>query len=139
MGLFVCTECRVIENTALSNWAIRKAERKPVLCSQCDPDIGVWHGQFPRELYTEKWLSEVFNPPECWYCREKAVEIWHTSWDEPGQDWPMCATCLGQVRQSLAHRAEGRHTEADAIDEQSGISTDRNCGQWIPPATANTQ
>lgn len=27
-------------------------------CSKCDPEIGVWHGQFPRQGITEEWLQD---------------------------------------------------------------------------------
>lgn len=69
----------------------------------------------------------------CWYCHQPAVSIWHTTWDEPEADWPMCGTCESNVRLALAHRAEGCDEEADEIDERSGISTDKNCAQWIDP------
>lgn len=48
MSLFVCSECRVIENTATSHFWFRE-DQSTALCSQCDPEIGKWHGLFPRE------------------------------------------------------------------------------------------
>lgn len=51
MPLFECTKCHVIDNTALGNfWVDRYVGKKSVLCAQCDPEIGKWHGQFPRTL-----------------------------------------------------------------------------------------
>lgn len=49
MSLFECTKCHCVENTSLSYYweaALRKAEP---LCSECDPDIGEWHGEFPKQ------------------------------------------------------------------------------------------
>lgn len=54
MPLFECSNCHVAENTALSNyWTAVSLENKPALCSQCDPEIGVWHGKFPRTPASE--------------------------------------------------------------------------------------
>lgn len=51
MSLFVCQQCRSIENTALSNFWIRQTEKAEQLCSACDPEIGKWHGRFERRTY----------------------------------------------------------------------------------------
>lgn len=52
MGLFVCDECSVVENTALSRYAFRYMEgHGKALCSLCDPEIARWHGVFPRREY----------------------------------------------------------------------------------------
>lgn len=59
MSLFQCYECGCRENTATCNfWSRmdaagqwRGVESKPwMLCSACDPDIGKWHGMFPRRF-----------------------------------------------------------------------------------------
>lgn len=71
---------------------------------------------------------------DCWYCGTPAVAVWFTTWDEPGNDWPMCGTCQSNVRCALGHRENGCHEEADRLDEESGISTDANGGRWIDPA-----
>lgn len=44
MPLFKCEQCGVVENTACGDYWC--AEKK--LCSQCSPEIGKWHGRFPR-------------------------------------------------------------------------------------------
>ncbi len=67
MPLFKCTSCGCVENTAISgywsqqlvfNARLAKETRPPPklsgkpwapLCSECNPDIGKWHGQFPKE------------------------------------------------------------------------------------------
>ena len=54
MALFVCEECRCIENTALSNFWKKNVHPDMdgrALCSDCDPTIGKWHGKFPRRMY----------------------------------------------------------------------------------------
>jgi hypothetical protein len=51
MPLFRCSKCECAEDTALCHyWSARLREAKP-LCSACDPDIGKWHAEFPREPY----------------------------------------------------------------------------------------
>jgi hypothetical protein len=52
-GLFVCQECSCIENTALSRFWMRKigGRANRALCSECDPEIGKWHGRFPKRQY----------------------------------------------------------------------------------------
>jgi hypothetical protein len=47
MSLFACSNCGVVENTATSRYWFRGDG--PALCSQCDPQIGKWHGIFPRQ------------------------------------------------------------------------------------------
>jgi hypothetical protein len=50
MSLFRCEGCGCVENTALSHFhLIRGVKGKPALCSECDPDIGRWHGVFPKQ------------------------------------------------------------------------------------------
>jgi hypothetical protein len=48
MSLFPCRKCACVENTACCNYWSRKIDEKPLLCSQCDPDIDKWHGQFEK-------------------------------------------------------------------------------------------
>ena len=49
MPLFECSQCHVVDNTALTEfwWEVMR-EGNPALCSQCDPSIGKWHDHFPR-------------------------------------------------------------------------------------------
>lgn len=66
MPLFECTKCHVAENTATSNyWWDLAVEGKPVLCSECDPAIGKWHGHFKRmpiDEYIRKFGAESVIP-----------------------------------------------------------------------------
>ena len=58
MSLFRCEQCGCVENTAASNYISRKYPYSedgkalpslPALCSECDPEIGKWHGLFPKK------------------------------------------------------------------------------------------
>lgn len=49
MSLYLCSECGVIENTAVGGYHGNMVRRVPVLCSLCN--TGEWHGLFPREQY----------------------------------------------------------------------------------------
>jgi hypothetical protein len=50
MPLYECSACPCVENTALANyWWGHVHNEKPALCSECDPGIGKWHGEFPKE------------------------------------------------------------------------------------------
>lgn len=53
MPLFKCSACGCCENTALSNWAWRRMHKQPPLCSECDPEIGKWHGEFEKRPFTQ--------------------------------------------------------------------------------------
>lgn len=53
MPLFECQQCGMVDHTALSNFWMRQLEEKPLLCSECDPEIGKWHGRFPRMTLAE--------------------------------------------------------------------------------------
>ena len=68
MSLFKCSECGVIENTALAMYWSRSLDGLPPLCSQCHPDIGKWHGLFPRQTPEEAGLvlndRGFYGPPE---------------------------------------------------------------------------
>jgi hypothetical protein len=54
MPSFMCTKCGCSENTALSGYwtqqmnAHERGEPFEPKCSQCNPEIGVWHGKWPR-------------------------------------------------------------------------------------------
>ena len=48
MPLFRCEACGCVENTACCNYWMRKNDGETILCSECDPDIGEWHGRFEK-------------------------------------------------------------------------------------------
>lgn len=68
MSIFRCTKCGMVENTALSQyWWNVMQEKKPALCSECDPEIGKWHGHFERvtpesEGYVEGPDGFLYSP-----------------------------------------------------------------------------
>lgn len=69
----------------------------------------------------------------CWYCGKPAVSIWRTTWDAPGEDWPMCSGCGDGVAARLCLRAVGAQADADAGDDDAGIDTRGLAGRWISP------
>jgi len=71
MPLFPCSKCNCVEDTALSHyWSARLRQRFP-LCSACDPAIGKWHGEFPRES-AEGWISDRNG----FLLDKRSVETW---------------------------------------------------------------
>lgn len=59
MPLFVCSNCKCIENTALCHYWMHLGYGTPKLCSECDPEIGKWHGSFQKEEFNDKnWVYE---------------------------------------------------------------------------------
>lgn len=58
MSLFKCEQCGAVENTATSGYWHASCERHrgnadvKLLCSECDPEIGRWHGIFPKRNAT---------------------------------------------------------------------------------------
>lgn len=47
MPLYCCSKCGCVENTAMSNYW-ETANKDAAMCSECDPEIGKWHGQFTK-------------------------------------------------------------------------------------------
>lgn len=47
MSLVRCHICGCVENTALC-YAFEHTKDKQYLCSECDPQIGKWHGKFEK-------------------------------------------------------------------------------------------
>ena len=59
MSCFQCSKCGCVEDTALCHyWSACIQETAPV-CSACDPKIGKWHGEFPRQSLAQGgWVRE---------------------------------------------------------------------------------
>jgi hypothetical protein len=71
MPLFPCSKCNCVEDTALCHyWSARLRQTSP-LCSGCDPAMGKWHGEFPRES-AHGWISEGSG----FLLDKRAVERW---------------------------------------------------------------
>ena len=51
MSLFVCSECRAIDNTAVADFWRQSRVNEPDVrrCSECQ--TGEWHGRFPKRTY----------------------------------------------------------------------------------------
>jgi hypothetical protein len=59
MSIFQCRKCLCAEDTALCHyWSARLRENTPV-CSACDPKIGKWHNEFPREPFELHHRREI--------------------------------------------------------------------------------
>lgn len=59
MSLFQCTECGCVENTACCHyWTLIGIDKKPPVCSACDPEIGKWHDRFKR-MFLPKGMFET--------------------------------------------------------------------------------
>lgn len=71
MPLYECTKCGVVENTALTNFWASHLESRPALCSQCDPEIGKWHGRFPKKTVSE-YTEEFPGSPIRYLAKVKA-------------------------------------------------------------------
>lgn len=70
MPLFRCQKCGCVENTALSNYWTRKGD--PAICSECDPQIGEWHGRFakkPADGYVQDRQGFIYSPAEVDQCK----------------------------------------------------------------------
>jgi hypothetical protein len=57
MPLFPCKKCNCIEDTALSHYWSARLRQTAAVCSACDPTIGKWHGEFPRES-AHGWVTD---------------------------------------------------------------------------------
>lgn len=69
MPLFVCDECKAIENTALGQFWTRGryGNSKEALCSECMPyvkighnrKVGEWHRKFPKQIATTELIKQI--------------------------------------------------------------------------------
>lgn len=72
MSIFRCEKCGCVENTATSDYWSRAhpfdgSKPKPVLCSECDPEIGKWHGRFPKNQASGFCIGDdgfLYHPDE---------------------------------------------------------------------------
>lgn len=64
MPLFKCSKCGCVENTACGDYWVNAGRGKPVICSECSPLIGKWHGRFPKEPADEAhgWRADPQQP-----------------------------------------------------------------------------
>jgi hypothetical protein len=71
MPLFPCSKCNWIEDTALCHYWSARLRQTPTICSVCDPTIGKWHGEFPRES-AQGWIVDRSG----FLLDKSAVERW---------------------------------------------------------------
>jgi hypothetical protein len=57
MSFFQCSKCGGVEDTALCNYWSSHIREMPTLCSDCDPKIAKWHGQFPQGS-AKGWMTD---------------------------------------------------------------------------------
>ena len=71
MPLFACSKCNCVEDTALSHYWGARLRQTAALCSACDPAIGKWHDEFPRES-----ADAFVNDQDGFLLDKRAVERW---------------------------------------------------------------
>ena len=71
MPLFPCSKCNCIEDTALCHYWSARLRQTSALCSACDPTIGKWHGEFPKES-AQGWIRDR----DGFLLDKRAVERW---------------------------------------------------------------
>jgi hypothetical protein len=71
MSFFQCSKCGCAEDTALCHYWSARLRQTPTLCSACDPRIGKWHSQFPRES-ARGWIADERGL----LCSRRDVESW---------------------------------------------------------------
>ncbi len=57
MPLFSCSKCNCVEDTALCHYWSARLRQTFAVCSACDPTIGRWHGEFPKES-AQGWIRD---------------------------------------------------------------------------------
>lgn len=59
MPLFVCDNCKGIDNTACGGtyWSRMFAEDKRILCSECH--TGKWKAPFPKRIATKELVDSI--------------------------------------------------------------------------------
>ena len=111
MSLFQCGKCGCVENTALSHWAWNKFMEKMEieLCSECDPQIGKWHNQFPKKyLEAGKWKTNDEGNLE--HIESHKTDYWNYTLDVEQVNCP-----------SLVSPPEPLSTEAEQLEEKTEL------------------
>ncbi len=89
MPLYECSKCHAVENTALTNFWMDHTCNRPALCSECDPEIGAWHGVFPKTTAAEYAAKFPGSKIEYPYpsIERKIVELRQAGWTGSGTKW----------------------------------------------------
>jgi hypothetical protein len=93
MPLFPCSKCDCIEDTALCHYWSARLRQTPAICSACDPTVGKWHNEFPKES-AHGWIRDR----DGFLLDKRAVERW-----------------LGQPMEILARSGEERSDASDQV------------------------
>lgn len=64
MPLFECSKCGAADNTAVGNFWSFHMDKQPPLCSECDPEIGKWHGLFEKQPAKDVRAHEAKVSPD---------------------------------------------------------------------------
>jgi hypothetical protein len=72
MSLFECSSCGCVEDTFLCHYWSARLRQTEAICSACDPKVGKWHGEFPRES-AEGWIRDRRG---FLICHKGEVEQW---------------------------------------------------------------
>jgi len=73
MSMFCCSRCGCVEDKALCRYWSARVRRLPLLCSECDPAIAKWHGEFARQPADAGWARDEHGSL-LWNKRE--IEDW---------------------------------------------------------------
>jgi hypothetical protein len=91
--LFSCSRCNCVEDTALCHYWSARLRQNSAVCSACDPTIGRWHGEFPRQS-DQGWISDRSG----FLLDKGSVERWLGQpielFAKPGQDGPSVGSDL---------------------------------------------
>jgi hypothetical protein len=71
MPLFPCSKCNCVEDTALCHYWSARLRQTSAVCSACDPAIGKWHGEFPKES-AHGWVNDQSG----FLLDKRAIERW---------------------------------------------------------------
>ena len=73
MSFFCCSKCGCVEDTTLCHYWSARVRQLPLLCSECDPAIAKWHGEFARQPADAGWARDEHGQL-LWNKRE--IEDW---------------------------------------------------------------
>lgn len=78
MPHFICEKCCAKESTSLANFWVSKAQKSPLLCSECL--TGTWHGVFEKcvptvEQVVDQHIQYYANHPEALSVTTKLSDV----------------------------------------------------------------
>jgi hypothetical protein len=97
MPLFRCEECGSVENTACCSYWLRKNDGELLLCSECDPDIGEWHGKFEKRPADRMLIDQNGH---LWSCESVAAGQLPAAYRIVGEVTPEAQTRADELLES---------------------------------------